>query len=93
MASSSTPPSRRAQGQASGRRATETLAEVAQSVEHRSEKPGVVSSILTLGTFFGSNESSEWEDPLEHGFSNSPTENRRKTKFGWSKIQLPWIGR
>ena len=51
MASSFTPSSRRAQGQASGRRETETLAEVAQSVEHRSEKPGVVSSILTLGTF------------------------------------------
>ncbi len=52
MASFFTPTSRRVQGRAGGRRATETLAEVAQSVEHRSEKPGVVSSILTLGTFF-----------------------------------------
>ncbi len=28
------------------------LAEVAQLVEHRSEKPGVDSSILSLGTLF-----------------------------------------
>jgi hypothetical protein len=28
----------------------EYRAQIAQSVEHRSEKPGVVSSILTLGT-------------------------------------------
>jgi len=28
-----------------------SYAEVAQSVEHRSEKPGVASSILALGTF------------------------------------------
>ena len=48
--------------QANGLNGSIVFAEVAQLVEHRSEKPGVVSSILTLGTFFGSNESSEWED-------------------------------
>ena len=36
-----------------------SLAEIAQSVEHRSEKPGVASSILALGTF---EKRPQWDD-------------------------------
>lgn len=77
--------------QANGLNGSIVFAEVAQLVEHRSEKPGVVSSILTLGTFFGSIKSCRWEDPIEQAYFGCPSEKCMAIKLDSNFIQLTII--
>jgi hypothetical protein len=50
-----------------------SLAEIAQSVEHRSEKPGVASSILALGTLFSRLRPPRGRRGLPHVIPSAPS--------------------